>query len=215
MRISSRAVTSPPTPSASVAASTSSAYLWWAMMSIVLGGYISVLTSHIMNMVLPKMMNDLGTDVITIRWVVTSYMMANAVVMPLSAWLARTLGARDLYIGCLCVFIGSTVACGMATSVPMIVTFRVIQGASGGLIMPVSMLLMLDLYPAEKRGLGTSIWSMGASCWLPHRYSSGRLCGGASELARSLLPDPAGRCNRPVYCLFHHAQIPTGAWHPL
>jgi len=68
------------------------------MTSIVLGGYISVLTSHIMNMVLPKMMSDLGTDVITIRWVVTSYMIANAVVMPLSAWLARTLGARDLYI---------------------------------------------------------------------------------------------------------------------
>jgi EmrB/QacA subfamily drug resistance transporter len=164
MRPSSRAVTSRPAPSASVAASTSSAYLWWAMTSLVLGGYISVLTNHVMNMVLPKMMSDLGTDVITIRWVVTAYMIANAVVMPLSAWLARTLGARDLYIGCLFVFIGSTVACGMATSVPMIVTFRVIQGASGGLIMPVTMLLMLDLYPAEKRGLGTSIWSMGASC---------------------------------------------------
>ena len=134
------------------------------MTSIVLGGYISVLTNHVMNMVLPKMMSDLGTDVITIRWVVTAYMIANAVVMPLSAWLARTLGARDLYIGCLFVFIGSTVACGMATSVPMIVIFRVIQGASGGLLMPVSMFIMLDLYPAEKRGLGTSIWSMGASC---------------------------------------------------
>src|SRR5678816_3813546 len=164
MRSSSRAVPAPAAPGAAVVSSTSSAYLWWAMTSIVLGGYISVLTSHIMNMVLPKMMSDLGTDVITIRWVVTAYMIANAVVMPLSAWLARTLGARDLYIGCLFVFIGSTVACGMATSVPMIVTFRVIQGASGGLLMPVSMLIMLDLYPPEKRGLGTSIWSMGASC---------------------------------------------------
>src|SRR5215813_7120661 len=164
MRSSSRAVPAPAAPGAAVAASTSSAYLWWAMTSIVLGGYISVLTSHIMNMVLPKMMSDLGTDVITIRWVITAYMIANAVVMPLSAWLARTLGARDLYIGCLFIFIGSTVACGMATSVPMIVTFRVIQGASGGLIMLITMFLMLDLYPAEKRGLGTSIWSMGASC---------------------------------------------------
>lgn len=134
------------------------------MTSIVLGGYISVLTNHVMNMVIPKMMTDLGTDVLTIRWVVTAYMIANAVVMPLSGWLARSLGARDLYIGCLVVFISSTVACGLATSVPMIITFRVIQGAGGGLIMPVTMLLMLDLYPAEKRGLGTAIWSMGASC---------------------------------------------------
>src|SRR5207237_551354 len=68
MRTSSQAV--PPRPAASAAAgSTSSAYLWWAMTSIVLGGYISVLTNHVMNMVLPKMMSDLGTDVITIRWV--------------------------------------------------------------------------------------------------------------------------------------------------
>ena len=164
MRTSSQAEPSRPASSSAAAASTSSAYLWWAMTSIVLGGYISVLTSHVMNMVLPKMMSDLGTDVITIRWVVTAYMIANAVVMPLSGWLTRTLGARDLYIGCLLVFISSTVACGMATSIPMIVTFRIIQGASGGLIMPVTMLLMLDLYPAEKRGFGTSIWSMGASC---------------------------------------------------
>jgi EmrB/QacA subfamily drug resistance transporter len=134
------------------------------MTSIVLGGYISVLTNHVMNMVLPKIMSDLGTDVLTIRWIITAYMIANAVVMPLSGWLARTLGARDLYIGCLLVFVGSTVACGMATSVSMLIAFRVIQGTSGGLVMPVTMLLMLDLYPAEKRGLGTSIWSMGASC---------------------------------------------------
>jgi MFS transporter, DHA2 family, multidrug resistance protein len=164
MRAPSRAVATHATPSIAATPSTSSAYLWWAMTSIVLGGYISVLTNHVMNMVLPKMMSDLGTDVVTIRWVVTAYMIANAVVMPLSGWLARTLGARDLFIWCLVVFIGSTVACGMATSVPMLVVFRIIQGAGGGLIMPVTMLLMLDLYPAHKRGLGTSIWSMGASC---------------------------------------------------
>lgn len=139
-------------------------YLWWAMTSIVLGGYISVLTNHIMNMVLPKMMNDLGADVVTIRWVVTAYMLANATVMPLAGWLARTLGARNLYIYCLLVFVGGTAACGMAPNVSVLVLFRIIQGIGGGLIMPVTMLLMLDLYPAEKRGLGTSIWSMGASC---------------------------------------------------
>jgi DHA2 family multidrug resistance protein len=164
MRTPSRAVAARPAPSGGVMAPTSSAYLWWAMTSLVLGGYISVLTSHIMNMVLPQMMNDLGTDVITIRWVITAYMIANAVVMPLAGWLVRTCGARDLYIGCLLVFVSSTVACGMATNVPMLIVFRVIQGAGGGLVMPVTMLLMLDLYPTEKRGLGTSIWSMGASC---------------------------------------------------
>ena len=84
------------------------------MTAIVLGGYISVLTNHVMNMVLPKMMSDLGTDVVTIRWVVTAYMIANAVVMPLSGWLTRTLGARDLFIYCLVVFISSTVEIGRA-----------------------------------------------------------------------------------------------------
>ena len=76
------------------AALPSSAYLWWAMTSIVLGGYISVLNSHVINVVIPKMMSGLGTDIVTIRWVVTVYMLANAVVMPLVGWLARVLGAR-------------------------------------------------------------------------------------------------------------------------
>src|SRR5262245_46716321 len=92
MRAPSRAATTPAVPA------TSSAYLWWSMTSIVLGRYISVLTNHVMNMVLPKTMSDLGTAVVTIRWVVTSYMIANAVVMPLAGWIARTLGARDLLI---------------------------------------------------------------------------------------------------------------------
>jgi MFS transporter, DHA2 family, multidrug resistance protein len=134
------------------------------MISVVLGGFISVLTYHVLNIVLPKMMSDLGADVVTIRWVITSYMLANAVGMPLAGWLARTLGARELYISCLITFLGSTVACGMATSMPVLIAFRTIQGLGGGLIMPVTMLLMLDLYPPARRGLGTSIWSMGASC---------------------------------------------------
>jgi DHA2 family multidrug resistance protein len=88
----------------------------------------------------------------------------------------------------LLVFVGSTVACGMATSVSMLIVFRVIQGAAGGLVMPVTMLLMLDLYPAEKRGLGTSIWSMGASCGSLTGIPLG-VCSGASELAGGLLLD--------------------------
>jgi EmrB/QacA subfamily drug resistance transporter len=134
------------------------------MTSIVLGGYISVLNNHVINVVIPKMMSGLGVDVISIRWVVTAYMLSNAVVMPLTAWLARVLGARQLYIYALTVFISSAVACGMATSVEFLVVFRIIQGVGGGLIMPITMMLMLDLYPPEKRGLGTAIWGMGSSC---------------------------------------------------
>ena len=123
------------------------------MTSIVLGGFISVLTYHVVNMVIPKMMSDLGADVVTIRWVITAYMLANAVGMPLAGWLARTLGARKLYIACLITFLSSTVACGMADSMPLLVGLRAIQGMGGGLIMPVTMLLMLDrvTQPTERR----------------------------------------------------------------
>ena len=127
------------------------------MTSIILGGYISVLNSHVINVVIPKMMSGLGTDVVTIRWVVTTYMLANAVVMPLVGWLARVLGARDLYIYSLLLFTASAVACGMATSVNMLIVCRVLQGIAGGVIIPVTMLIMLDLFPIEKRGLGTAI----------------------------------------------------------
>jgi EmrB/QacA subfamily drug resistance transporter len=134
------------------------------MVSIVLGGYISVLNSHVINVVIPKMMSGLGTDVITIRWVVTSYMLANAVMIPITSWLARVLGARQVYIHALVLFTTSAVACGLAQSVGVLIVFRILQGLGGGVIMPVTMLLMLDLYPLEKRGLGTAIWGMGSSC---------------------------------------------------
>ena len=142
----------------------SSAYLWWAMTSIVLGGYINVLNNHVINVVIPKMMSGLGTDVVTIRWVVTSYMLSNAVIMPLATWLGRVAGTRQLYIYSLILFTGSAVLCGVANSVNTLVFFRVLQGLGGGIIMPVTMMIMLDLYPVEKRGLGTAIWGMGASC---------------------------------------------------
>lgn len=146
------------------ATTPSSAYLWWSMTSIILGGFISVLNNHVINVVIPKMMSGLGTDVVTIRWVVTAFMLANAVVILLVGWLARVLGARDLYIYSLLLFTGSAVACGMSTNVTMLIIFRVIQGIGGGIIMPVTMLLMLDLFPPAKRGLGTAIWGMGSSC---------------------------------------------------
>lgn len=134
------------------------------MTSIVLGAYISVLNNHVINVVIPKMMSGLGTDVITIRWVVTAYMLANAVLIPLTSWLARVLGARQLYVYSLVLFNVSAAVCGMANSVSALIFFRVVQGIGGGIIMPVTMLLMLDLFPPEKRGLGTSIWGMGSSC---------------------------------------------------
>ncbi len=160
MRTRSTSVVSAPSAPETI----SSTYRAWAMVSIVLGGYMSVLNSHVINVVIPKMMSGLGTDVITIRWVVTSYMLANAVVIPITAWLARVLGARQIYIYALLVFTISSVICGMVQSVGVLMVFRVIQGIGGGVIMPVTMLIMLDLYPLEKRGLGTAIWGMGASC---------------------------------------------------
>ena len=141
-----------------------SGYVFWSMTSIVLGGYISVLNVHVINIVIPIMMSDLGADVVTIRWVVTAFMMANAVVIPLVGWISRTLGARELYIVGLAVFTGSAVLCSLVSHVWLLVGLRVVQGLGGGVIMPVTMLLMLDIYPAEKRGLGTAIWGMGASC---------------------------------------------------
>jgi len=104
------------------------------------------------------MMNDLGTDVITIRWVVTAYMIANAVVMPLVGWLARACGART----CISVSADICQQYGGLRHGTMCLChcFSGLKGG-GGLIMPVDHAVMLDLYPTEKRGLGTSIWSMG------------------------------------------------------
>ena len=137
--------------------------LFGIMLCVMLGPFINILDYNVVNVSLPKMMSGLATDVLTIRWVVTSFLIATAVIMPTLGWLGRVLGNKNLYVLGLAVFTGATALCGMAPNISVLIVLRVIEGLGAGVLMPMSMVLMVENYPPHKRGMGTALWGLGAS----------------------------------------------------
>lgn len=133
------------------------------MACVMLGPFINILDYNVVNVSLPKMMSGLATDVLTIRWVVTSFLIATAVIMPTLGWIGRIFGNKNLYILGLTVFTAASMLCGMAPNVNTLVVLRVLQGLGAGVLMPMSMVLMVETYPPDKRGMGTALWGLGAS----------------------------------------------------
>ena len=113
------------------------------MACVMLGPFINILDYNVVNVSLPKMMSGLATDVLTIRWVVSSFLIATAVVMPSLGWVGRVLGNKNLYVLGLTVFTLATALCGMAPNVYVLIALRVIQGLGAGVLMPMSMVLNL------------------------------------------------------------------------
>jgi MFS transporter, DHA2 family, multidrug resistance protein len=133
------------------------------MVCLMLGPLINILDYNVVNVALPKMMSGLATDILTIRWVVTASLIATAVVMPTLGWVGRTLGNKRLYVLGLAVFTGASILCGMAPNAGVLVALRALQGLGAGVLMPISLVLVLEVYPPEKRGMGTALWGIGAS----------------------------------------------------
>ncbi len=158
MRTAPRPVTSPPSATASSRPS-----LAGIMACIMLGPFVNILDYNVVNVSLPQMMSGLATDVLTIRWVVTCFLISTAVMMPSLGWIGRVLGNKNLYLTGLIVFTSASALCGLAPNVYVLIALRVVQGLGAGVLMPMSMVLMVENYPPEKRGMGTALWGLGAS----------------------------------------------------
>ncbi|ETW94403.1 MAG: hypothetical protein ETSY1_35030 [Candidatus Entotheonella factor] len=128
-----------------------------------LGPFVNILDYNVVNVSLPQMMSGLATDVLTIRWVVTCFLISTAVMMPSLGWIGRVLGNKNLYLTGLIVFTSASALCGLAPNVYVLIALRVVQGLGAGVLMPMSMVLMVENYPPEKRGMGTALWGLGAS----------------------------------------------------
>ena len=115
----------------------------------------------IVNVALPQLYRDLGGGVELGAWVLTSYLCATAVVAPLTGWLRRRFGADRLFVGAVGGFVAASLLCGIAPTAAAIILFRVVQGAAGGLIQPLTQAMVLDLYPAERHGRMLAIWGAG------------------------------------------------------
>lgn len=130
-------------------------------LSIMAATIMQVLDTTIANVALPSMTGDLGASQDTITWVLTSYIVASAIMTPVTGWLADRLGKRELFLISIVGFVLTSIACGLAWSLPSMVAFRLLQGVFGAAIVPLSQTFLLDINPREKAGQAMAMWGAG------------------------------------------------------
>jgi DHA2 family multidrug resistance protein len=124
--------------------------------------FMEVLDTTIANVALRYIAGGLSAPVTDSNWVITSYLAANAVVLPISGWLSVRLGRRNYFLGSIAVFTLASALCGMATSLEMLIMARVLQGLAGGGLQPSSQAILLDAFPKEKHGMAMTLFGIAA-----------------------------------------------------
>jgi len=157
-------MSSPPAQAASDAAATDriEPYVWKIAGVVILGMIMSILDTTIVNVALRTLGRDLHSSISQIQWVVTGYLLALAAVIPVTGWAARRYGAKRVYMTSLVLFTVGSALCAVATSTTELVLFRVLQGAGGGMIMPLAQLIMAQVAGPKRMGRVMGIVAMPA-----------------------------------------------------
>jgi DHA2 family multidrug resistance protein len=135
---------------------------WFVALAVVVPTFMEVLDTTIANVALRYIAGGLSAAVTDSEWVITSYLAANAIILPISGWLAANLGRRSYFLLSIAVFTISSVLCGMARSLSQLILFRVIQGLAGGGLQPSSQGILLDAFPIEKQGAAQTLFGVAA-----------------------------------------------------
>jgi DHA2 family multidrug resistance protein len=135
---------------------------WIVALAVVVPTFMEVLDTTIANVALRYIAGGLSSAVTDSEWVVTSYLAANAIILPISGWLAANLGRRRYFLLSIAVFTISSVFCGMARSLNQLILFRVVQGLAGGGLQPSSQSILLDTFPPEKQGAAQTLFGVAA-----------------------------------------------------
>jgi len=135
---------------------------WLIAVVVSLAAFMEVLDTSIANVALPYMAGSLGASNDQSTWVLTSYLVSNAIVLPISGWFSSVLGRKRFFMICLSIFTVSSLLCGIAPSLAAIIIFRVLQGAGGGGLQPLAQAILADTFPPEKRGLAFALYGVTA-----------------------------------------------------
>ncbi|MGD1093660.1 MAG: DHA2 family efflux MFS transporter permease subunit [Bryobacteraceae bacterium] len=133
---------------------------WAIALVVTMATFMEVLDTSVANVALPHIAGNLSAGVDESTWILSSYLVANAVVLPLSAWLATRFGRKRFYMTCVMLFGISSLLCGLASSLSMLVFFRVLQGLGGGGLAPSEQAILADTFPPQKRGMAFAIYGM-------------------------------------------------------
>src|SRR5437899_633311 len=133
---------------------------WIIALAVTLATFMEVLDTSIANVALPHIAGSLsaGTDEST--WVLTSYLVSNAIVLPLSGWISSIIGRKRFYMSCVALFTVSSLLCGLAPNLAMLIFFRVLQGAGGGGLQPSEQAILADTFPPAKRGMAFAVYGI-------------------------------------------------------
>src|SRR6202167_1691691 len=135
---------------------------WLIAVVVALAAFMEVLDTSIANVALPYMAGNLGASNDQSTWVLTSYLVSNAIILPISGWLAGALGRKRFFMSCLAVFTVSSLLCGIAPSLGVLLLFRVLQGAGGGGLQPMAQAILADTFPPQQRGLAFALYGITA-----------------------------------------------------
>ncbi len=134
---------------------------WLASLSVLAGTFMVVLDSTVVNVALPHIAGSLSASVEESTWALTSYLAANAIILPITGWLANYVGRKRLLLTAVTTFTSASLLCGVSPSLTILIFFRVVQGACGGVMQPLSQAVMLESFPPRERGKAMALWTVG------------------------------------------------------
>jgi MFS transporter, DHA2 family, multidrug resistance protein len=134
---------------------------WLVAAAVLLGAILTILDGSIVNVALPYMQRSFGVGVDRISWVVTSYLAAVSVMIPMSGWIAVRIGRRRYLLISVALFVAASALCGLAQTIGQIVVFRVLQGAAGAAMMPLSQAILLETFPVDEHTLAMTTFGIG------------------------------------------------------
>jgi DHA2 family multidrug resistance protein len=134
---------------------------WIVTIAVMLATFMEILDTTVVNVSVPHMAGNLGSTVDEGTWVVTSYLVSNAIILPMAGWLAVRFGRRRMLMWCVGGFTLTSLLCGMATSLSWLIFFRVLQGLTGGGLQPLSQAVLLETFPPKKHGTAMAAFGLG------------------------------------------------------
>ena len=134
---------------------------WIVAIAVMFATFMEVLDTTVVNVSLPHIAGNLSATIDESTWVLTSYLVANAIVLPLTGWLASHFGRKRLLMTSVAGFTISSLLCGIAPTLPFLVAFRLLQGATGGAMQPLSQAVLLEAFPPHERGKAMGFWGLG------------------------------------------------------
>lgn len=134
---------------------------WLIAAAVIVPTFMEVLDTSIANVALSHIAGSMSASYSEATWVLTSYLIANAIILPLTAWLGNRFQRKRFLMGCIFVFTFASLMCGLSVNLPMLLAMRVLQGLGGGGLMPVSQAILMESFPPEKQGAAQALFGLG------------------------------------------------------